>query len=119
MIIKKQWGSEEVIANNDLYCAKYMLLAKQCRCSYHYHKVKDETFYIVVGEVLMVIEGSQKVMRPGDSVRIMPKQKHSFTGLEHSQILEVSTHDEADDSYRDDKSRRLDDDEFGQITVLR
>jgi len=50
--VKKIWGSEEWLVNNELYCCKILNLKKGYRCSIHYHKDKDETFYVLKGIVL-------------------------------------------------------------------
>jgi quercetin dioxygenase-like cupin family protein len=51
----KNWGSETIIVNNDKYCGKKMFIAKNCYCSFHYHIVKDETFYVSRGKLGVVI----------------------------------------------------------------
>lgn len=70
----------------------------------HYHKNKDETFYVLEGEVLMEAEGKEKVMEKGDTQRITPLMRHRFSGLENSLIIEFSTHHEESDSYRLEES---------------
>jgi quercetin dioxygenase-like cupin family protein len=102
--IDKVWGYEEEIVNTSEYCGKFLYLDKGKRSSLHFHKIKDETFYILSGKVLMEVEGNEKVMIEGDSIRIMPGQKHRFSGLNDSVIIEFSTHHEEDDSYRDELS---------------
>ena len=47
----KGWGRELWIANSELYCGKILELNEDKRCSIHYHKLKDETFYILSGNV--------------------------------------------------------------------
>ena len=44
----KGWGYEKWIVNNDLYCGKVLFFERGKKCSWHYHKVKDETFYVKV-----------------------------------------------------------------------
>ena len=105
--VPKVWGSEEWIANRD-YCGKKLILKKGFRCSMHYHKNKDETFYILKGRVLMETEGKKQIMLPGDSIHITPMLKHRFTGLEDSEIMEFSTHHEDEDSYRVEESGKVD-----------
>jgi quercetin dioxygenase-like cupin family protein len=105
---KKVWGSEEWIANTDQYCGKILNLNKGYRCSIHYHKIKDETFYISEGKVLMEVGNELKIMKAGESQRIIPGTKHRFTGLEDSVIVEFSTHHEEGDSYRDTESGKVD-----------
>jgi len=105
--VEKVWGSEEWIVNRQ-YCGKFLNLKKSYRCSMHHHKNKDETFFILKGKVLMEVDGKTKIMNIGDSQLIEPNQKHRFTGLKDSRILEISTHHEDGDSYRDEESGKVD-----------
>ena len=100
-IVKKSWGREEWIENNENYCGKKLVLEKAHGCSYHHHKIKDETFYVDSGLVLLILDGENKMMKPGDTQRILPGQWHRFIGFEDSVITEFSTHHEDSDSYRD------------------
>jgi mannose-6-phosphate isomerase-like protein (cupin superfamily) len=111
---KKVWGSEEWIANTEKYCGKILNLKKGYRCSIHHHKNKDETFYIMSGEVLMEVNGKGKIMKKGEVQRIMPGEKHRFTGLASSKVIEFSTHHEESDSYRDTESGKADLNEIKQ-----
>ena len=106
-IVPKVWGSEEWIANYD-YCGKKLVLNKGFRCSMHHHKIKDETFYVLKGKVLMETDNKKIIMLQGDSLRITPGMKHRFTGLEDSEIMEFSTHHKDEDSYRDEASGKVD-----------
>ena len=106
-IVPKDWGEERWIVNRN-YCGKLLILKKGYRCSLHHHKIKDETFYINKGCVLMECDGKTKIMRPGDALLIEPHMKHRFTGLEDSEIFEFSTHHEDSDSYRDELSGPVD-----------
>lgn len=103
----KVWGKEVWLANNELYCGKLLVLDKDYRCSYHYHEIKDETFYILRGHVGMKVEGEEFELHPGDTIRLMPGMRHTFTGLEDSIIIEISTQHFEDDSYREDKSDKI------------
>ena len=99
--VKKVWGKEIWMANTSLYCGKKLILNKGKRCSLHMHKNKDETFYIDEGKILMELGEETKVMKSGDVVRIKPRTLHRFTGLKDSIIIEISTHHEDDDTYRE------------------
>lgn len=104
----KVWGEEQWIVNNDKYCGKRLILRKGMQCSLHYHKVKDETFYVESGLVRMervyatVREDGEEVsnLGPGDVVHIPARLLHRFSGLEDSVIFEFSTHHDEEDSYR-------------------
>jgi len=108
-IVPKEWGHEIWIINRD-YCGKLLFIKKAHRCSIHYHKIKDETFYVIKGKILLELDSKKKIMNIGDSQLIMPGQKHRFTGLEkENEIIEFSTHHEDSDSYRDVPSGKVDD----------
>jgi len=98
--VKKLWGSEEWIVNNELYCGKFINVKKKHSCSVHYHRIKDETFYILEGKISLELIGETKILKKGDSIRLKPNTVHRFTGIEDSIILEISTHHEDTDSYR-------------------
>lgn len=51
--VPKGWGYERWITNSELYCGKELFIAKDRRLSLHYHKLKDETFWVLSGEVYM------------------------------------------------------------------
>ena len=106
-VVPKEWGEERWIVNRD-YCGKLLILKMGYRCSLHHHRIKDETFYINKGRVLMECKGEAMIMKPGDALLIEPHTKHRFTGLEDSEIFEFSTHHEDSDSYRDELSGKVD-----------
>jgi quercetin dioxygenase-like cupin family protein len=106
-IVPKVWGEERWIVNRD-YCGKLLILNKGFRCSIHHHKNKDETFYVNKGKVLLYLDGEKLIMKPGQAQLVKPNQKHRFTGLEDSEIIEFSTHHEDSDSYRDEPSGKVD-----------
>ncbi len=102
----KTWGKEICMVNNNLYCGKQLIINKGKSCSLHYHKEKDETFYVHLGKVYIEVGNKSWVMYEGDSVRIKPGILHRFTGIsshKYNIILEISTHHKESDSYRIEK----------------
>ena len=106
-IINKLWGYENVIVNTDLYCGKIIHIDKDNMGSFHYHKIKDETFYILSGKIKLKYSNSndydnsdEVILSQGDSFRIYPFLRHQIIGLESSDIIEFSTKDRDEDSYR-------------------
>ncbi len=114
-VYPKVWGEEHWIANKE-YCGKKLILKKGYRCSIHHHKVKDETFYLISGKVLMEINDEVRILHPGDKQHISIGDRHRFTGLEDSAMIEFSTHHQEDDSYRDTSSGRISEHE---LTLLK
>ena len=51
--VPKGWGFEKWIVNCSEYCGKLLYFVKGKRCSWHYHKLKDEVFYIQSGKILV------------------------------------------------------------------
>ena len=50
-LVPKGWGYEKWIVNSPLYCGKILWFCKDKKCSWHYHKKKDEVFYIKVEDL--------------------------------------------------------------------
>jgi mannose-6-phosphate isomerase-like protein (cupin superfamily) len=112
-IVPKLWGSEEWIVNNNLYCQKILLIKEGYQCSLHYHSIKDETFYVLEGEIeleLGVRENPlEKVtLKEGDAIRVLPFIFHRFKSLYPvSKVLECSTQHFDIDSYRAQESKKI------------
>lgn len=115
--VRKEWGHEEWIVNNLKYCGKKLVIKQGYRFSMHYHKAKEETFYILSGKVLAETEfegkKDSKLMTPGDVMHIKPFMWHRITGIVDSEIIEFSTFHMDEDSYRRTKSEKIDLKELG------
>ena len=104
---EKGWGSELWIVNNDKYCGKILTFKKGKKCSWHFHKLKDETFYLRSGKLLVHCSeaddrdiASFSILEPGDSLHIYPGLRHQMLALEDSEMFEFSTQHYEEDSYR-------------------
>ena len=51
--VPKGWGYEKWIHNSKLYCGKLLFFVKGRKCSWHFHKLKDEVFYVQSGKILV------------------------------------------------------------------
>ena len=118
--VSKGWGWERWIVNKQEYCGKILNLAKDRKCSIHYHIKKDEVFYVLSGKVLMryhdqadkMVELEKLglgelsdhmdhvILDAGDNFYVPPGRIHQFFGLEDSTILEISTFHCENDSIR-------------------
>jgi len=105
--VSKGWGFEKWIVNNEEYCGKLLYLIKGKKCSWHYHVLKDETFYIHSGKVSLLysdgdnIELANKViLERGDNFHVYRGLRHQMCALEDSEIFEFSTQHFDSDSHR-------------------
>ena len=99
---EKTWGGEIWVENNELYCSKLLLCTGNwsSQGKYHYHKNKDETFFILDGILLLDIDKNESILTEGESYRIKPNTKHRFKSFTEScLVLETSTHHEDSDTY--------------------
>lgn len=96
------WGYEVRAINTDDYCGKLLVYTNDAKSSLHYHKIKDETFFCLAGEVSLEIIGRGiLVLWPGDSEHILAGTQHQMQALtERAILLEVSTHHDDTDTYR-------------------
>ena len=77
----------------------------------HYHKRKEEIFYVFRGKInasfldMDTLEREEKVLQKGDKIRIRPRCGHLFYGWEDTVVIEYSPQVyEKDDSYKIDLS---------------
>jgi mannose-6-phosphate isomerase-like protein (cupin superfamily) len=102
--VNKPWGYEKIWAENERYVGKTLFVRKGERLSLQLHRVKDETIYIVRGQLRLTLEGDDGELeyyelRPGEARRIPPGRRHRFQGIEDCELVEVST-PELDDVVR-------------------
>lgn len=103
----KGWGYENWIVNNNLYCGKLLFFNANKKCSYHYHKIKDETFFVQSGEMLLtygdtddINEAKTITLKKGDKFHIYPGLRHQMQAVVDTELFEFSTEHFEDDSYR-------------------
>jgi quercetin dioxygenase-like cupin family protein len=105
--VKKGWGYEKWIVNKEEYCGKLLFFNKGKRCSWHYHKIKDEVFYLQSGKMIVkfseeeeIEQAEEVLLEPGQNFYIYPGLKHQMIALEDSELYEFSTEHFDEDSYR-------------------
>lgn len=103
--VPKGWGFEKWICNSREYCGKLLYIVKGKKCSWHYHELKDETFYIQSGKILLKYSESdtpcfELVLTPGDSFHVYRGLRHQMIALEDTQLFEFSTQHFDSDSIR-------------------
>ena len=108
--VSKGWGFEKWIVNCEEYCGKLLYLVRGKKCSWHYHKLKDEVFYVQSGKVLVrYSEDDNKfnsntcILEKGDNFHVYRGLRHQIEALEDSEIFEFSTQHFDSDSHRIEK----------------
>jgi quercetin dioxygenase-like cupin family protein len=121
IIVPKSWGDELIVVNKKEYCGKILTFKKDSSCSVHFHKSKDETFFLTQGRLIvnfydlteeeknLDLESLKNVWKEkyesrqlisGDNFYIPPYRVHQMCALEQSQLIEFSTESHDSDSYR-------------------
>ena len=108
--VSKGWGYEKWIVNCEKYCGKILFLAKGKKCSWHYHRKKDEVFYVQSGAIKIyygwddnIEMASVAVLERGDKFHVPIRLKHRMVALEDTELFEFSTEHFDEDSYRIEK----------------
>ena len=107
VIHPKGWGYEKWIVNNEDYCGKLLHMIKGKKCSWHYHTLKDETFYLQEGKILLkysedddIDKAKEIVLNRGDKFHIYRGLRHQMFALEDTDLFEFSTQHFEHDSNR-------------------
>jgi|TARA_B100000035_G_scaffold223208_1_gene191765 mannose-6-phosphate isomerase-like protein (cupin superfamily) len=109
--VEKPWGYEEIWAETDRYLGKILTILPGHRLSLQYHEVKEETVYVLEGQLLVwpsEEENNKLILNEGSVYHVKPRQIHRFGAPNNkkTKIIEVST-SEIDDviRLRDDYKR--------------
>jgi mannose-6-phosphate isomerase-like protein (cupin superfamily) len=105
--VAKPWGHEIVFAENERYAGKILHVEPGHALSLQYHERKDETLYVLRGEVTLLVDAemdgklTEVTLAEGDSYRIRPGVRHRMSVLSDApcDLVEVSS-PELDDVVR-------------------
>ena len=107
VFVPKGWGFEKWLVNNDKYCGKLLYFVKGKKCSWHYHKIKDEVFFIQSGKILLrygrdkdIAKCKEMVLERGDTFHVSVGLIHQMEALEDTELFEFSTTHMDEDSHR-------------------
>ena len=108
--VSKGWGFEKWIVNCEEYCGKLLYIAKNKMCSWHYHKLKDEVFYVQSGKIIVkysenddLSSAETTILTAGDNFHVYRELRHRIIALEDSEVFEFSTQHFDEDSHRIEK----------------
>ncbi len=84
------------------YCKKLLVSLPGQIHPEQYHEMKEETFHIIHGEILLELDGEPMLCKPGDVVTIEPGVRHKFKTETGAVIEEISTTHNKNDSFYTD-----------------
>ncbi len=101
--VPKPWGYELIFAKTERYVGKILHVNRGESLSLQYHEIKEETLFVVAGELKLTIEvdGDRRdlILRTGEAFHIVPRMIHRMEAIEDTDVAEVST-PELDDVVR-------------------
>lgn len=101
----RQTGAIIINIINREYCKKYIIVLPGQSHPFHAHKVKEETFQVLYGDLQVEIEGQgRKTLKPGDMQTVLRGDMHAFSSDTGAIFEEVSTQHMKSDSYYKDPS---------------
>ena len=93
--VPKPWGYELIFAHTDRYVGKILHINQGESLSLQYHEMKEETLYVVDGELKLTIEhdGDRRELplRKGEAFHIPPRLIHRMYAVVDTDVAEVST----------------------------
>ena len=112
--VQKSWGWETWYFNTEDFCMKELFVKKGKYCSFHYHKLKKELFFIKSGkidlrygwedckidDVFDIRLAKLETLEEGDHFYIPNLLRHRFYALKDTYIIETSTQHSEEDVYR-------------------
>ncbi|HEY2321984.1 MAG TPA: cupin domain-containing protein [Thermoanaerobaculia bacterium] len=101
--VPKPWGYELIFAKTSRYVGKILHIKQGETLSLQYHNVKEETLFVVRGELKLTVESDgdrrELPLREGESFHIPPRLIHRMEAVVDTDVAEVST-PELDDVVR-------------------
>ena len=105
--VSKGWGGEKWLVNSEEYCGKILYIMKGKKCSWHYHVLKDEVFYVQKGAIEVYygyndsLEVADKtILAEGDKFHVPRGMRHQMVALKDTEVFEFSTQHVDTDSHR-------------------
>jgi sialic acid synthase SpsE/mannose-6-phosphate isomerase-like protein (cupin superfamily) len=100
----EEYGACIVNIVNREYCKKLIILIPGQKHPCHAHRVKEETFHVLYGDMTLILGGEERSYRAGDFAVVERSVPHEFSTVAGVIIEEISTTHHKDDSFYDDES---------------
>ena len=86
---EKSWGSFKIIDVEDESLTVKVTLNRGSSMRYHSHERRDEVWNFIAGTGRIIIDGTEKIVRAGDVIKIPAGVKHTVIADEPLKIIEV------------------------------
>jgi len=97
VIVPKPWGHEVIWAHTDRYVGKLLHIKAGHALSVQYHNRKDETIYLLSGEMIYRVQDGDQLrdigLKVGEAYRCLPCTVHQLEAITDCEVLEASTPD--------------------------
>ena len=100
----RETGCVLINSINREYCNKFLIMMPGQSHPHHKHRLKEETFHMLWGDLEVDLEGNVIQLRPGDKLLIERDQMHAFHSRQGCIFAEISTRSIRSDSYYADET---------------
>jgi len=98
-----EYGCCLITIVNRNYCKKLIIMTKGQSHPTQHHKIKEETFRILHGELELLLNDEKNILKLGDEALVKVGHKHAFKANTDCIFEEISSTSINDDSYYDDE----------------
>lgn len=98
-----KYGCVTINIINRAYCKKILILFPRQKHPVHIHYIKEETFHVLNGSMILTAKGNNYNLKVGELFTIEPGISHSFYSENGCVFEEISTTHHANDSYYEDE----------------
>ena len=99
-----EFGLTMVTVVNRGYCKKLIVVLPGQKHPEQFHKLKEETFHVLHGELQLRLDDEERICTPGTVVTIAPGVRHAFESPNGAVFEEISSTHFVNDSFYTDKS---------------
>jgi N-acetylneuraminate synthase len=86
------------------YCKFIVVMLPNQSYPLHFHRIKDESYFVLAGELTVTVEEETYVLKKGDTLNVPRRYNHSFYTRTGCVFEELSTAYINNDSVYDDKT---------------
>ena len=94
-----EYGITMITVVNRAYCKKLIVVLPGQKHPTQYHNVKEETFHVLYGDLVLDLDGVSQTYKPGSGALVARGVHHSFHSVNGAVFEEISSTHSADDSF--------------------